>query len=82
MATVVILNFIYNWNEYLFALVLITSNSLKTLPLGLANFVGVETASYTLQMSALTIALVPILIFYLLLQKQLVTGMTAGAVKG
>lgn len=82
MATVVILNFIYNWNEYLFALVLITSNALKTLPLGLANFVGVETASYTLQMSALTIALVPILIFYLLLQKQLVTGMTAGAVKG
>lgn len=82
MATVVILNFIYNWNEYLFALVLITSNNLKTLPLGLANFVGIETASYTLQMSALTIALIPIIIFYLLLQKQLVTGMTAGAVKG
>ncbi|GGA24183.1 carbohydrate ABC transporter permease [Paenibacillus physcomitrellae] len=82
MATVVILNFIYNWNEYLFALVLITSNALKTLPLGLANFVGIETASYTLQMSALTIALIPIIVFYLLLQKQLVTGMTAGAVKG
>nr|WP_237167872.1 carbohydrate ABC transporter permease [Paenibacillus yonginensis] len=82
MATVIILNFIYNWNEYLFALVLITSNALKTLPLGLANFVGIETASYTLQMSALTIALIPIIIFYLLLQKQLVTGMTAGAVKG
>lgn len=82
MATVVILNFIYNWNEYLFALVLITSNSLKTLPLGLSNFVGLETASYTLQMAALTIAFIPIVIFYLLLQKQLVTGMTAGAVKG
>ncbi|MDI4644990.1 MULTISPECIES: carbohydrate ABC transporter permease [Cohnella] len=82
MATVIILNFIYNWNEYLFALVLISSEALKTLPLGLANFVGVETASMTLQMSALAIALVPIIIFYLLLQKQLVTGMTAGAVKG
>lgn len=82
MATVVILNFIYNWNEYLFALVLISSEALKTLPLGLANFVGVETASMTLQMSALAIALVPIIVFYLLLQKQLVTGMTAGAVKG
>lgn len=82
MATVIILNFIYNWNEYLFALVLISSESLKTLPLGLANFVGVETASMTLQMAALAIALVPIIIFYLLLQKQLVTGMTAGAVKG
>lgn len=82
LATVIILNFIYNWNEYLFALVLITSSELKTLPLGLANFVGIETASFTLQMAALTIALVPIIIFYLLLQKQLVNGMTAGAVKG
>ncbi|MFB5267144.1 carbohydrate ABC transporter permease [Paenibacillus enshidis] len=82
MATVVILNFIYNWNEYLFALVLINSSELKTLPLGLANFVGIETASLTLQMAALTIALIPILIFYLLLQKQLVNGMTAGSVKG
>lgn len=82
MATVIILNFIYNWNEYLFALVLISSSELKTLPLGLANFVGIETASLTLQMAALTMALIPIIIFYLLLQKQLVTGMTAGAVKG
>jgi len=82
LATVIILNFIYNWNEYLFALVLITSTELKTLPLGLANFAGIETASLTLQMAALTIALIPILIFYLLLQKQLVNGMTAGAVKG
>lgn len=82
LATVIILNFIYNWNEFLFALVLISSSALKTLPLGLANFVGVETASLTLQMAALSIALVPILIFYLLLQKQLVNGMTAGSVKG
>ncbi|MGZ7442214.1 carbohydrate ABC transporter permease [Paenibacillus sp. TH7-28] len=82
LATVIILNFIYNWNEYLFALVLISSAELKTLPLGLANFVGIETASFTLQMAALTMALIPIIIFYLLLQKQLVTGMTAGAVKG
>ncbi|MFD2115098.1 carbohydrate ABC transporter permease [Paenibacillus yanchengensis] len=82
LATVIILNFIYNWNEYLFALVLISSESIKTLPLGIANFVGIETASLTLQMAALTIALVPIIIFYLILQKQLVNGMVAGAVKG
>lgn len=82
MATVIILNFVYNWNEYLFALVLINSSELKTLPLGLANFVGVETASLTLQMAALTMALIPIIVFYLILQKQLVNGMTAGAVKG
>ncbi|GAA3405942.1 carbohydrate ABC transporter permease [Paenibacillus hodogayensis] len=82
LATVVILNFIYNWNEFLFALVLINDSALKTLPLGLANFAGKETTNQTLQMAALTMALVPIVLFYLALQKQLVQGMTAGAVKG
>jgi len=82
LATVIILNFIYNWNEYLFALVLINETALKTLPIGLASFAGKETANYTLQMAALTITLVPIVMFYLSLEKQLVSGMTAGAVKG
>ncbi|MFH5182455.1 carbohydrate ABC transporter permease [Paenibacillus sp. TAB 01] len=82
LATVVIINFIYNWNEFLFALVLISKTGLKTLPLGLANFAGTETKFQTMQMAALTMALLPLLAFYLLLEKQLVQGMTAGAVKG
>lgn len=82
LATVVIINFIYNWNEFLFALVLVSKNGLKTLPLGLANFTGTETKFQTMQMAALTMALAPVLAFYLLLEKQLVQGMTAGAVKG
>ncbi|NOU98664.1 carbohydrate ABC transporter permease [Paenibacillus planticolens] len=82
LATVVILNFIYNWNEYLFALVLINDSALKTLPLGLSNFASKETTSYTLQMAALGMALLPILTVYLALEKQLVQGMTVGAVKG
>lgn len=82
IATVVIINFIYNWNEFLFALVLISKTGLKTLPLGLANFAGTETKFQTMQMAALTMALLPLIAFYLLLEKQLVQGMTAGAVKG
>lgn len=82
LATVIIINFIYNWNEFLFALVLISKTGLKTLPLGLANFAGTETKFQTMQMAALTMALLPVLAFYLLLEKQLVQGMTAGAVKG
>ncbi|GIN71581.1 putative ABC transporter permease protein YurM [Bacillus sp. J14TS2] len=82
VATVTILNFIYNWNEFLFALVLINDSALKTLPLGLTSFVGVETASYTLQMAALTLALIPTIVVYLFMEKQLVNGMSAGAVKG
>jgi len=82
VATVIILNFIHNWNEFSFALVLINDPTLQTLPLGLASFAGQFTVNYGAQMAGLTMSLVPILIFYLLLEKEIVKGMTAGAVKG
>lgn len=82
IATVVILNFIYNWNEFSFALVLINDPELQTLPLGLANFAGQFTTNYGAQMAGLTMSLVPIVIFYLFLEKEIVNGMTSGAVKG
>jgi raffinose/stachyose/melibiose transport system permease protein len=82
MATVIILNFIHNWNEFSFALVLLNDPNLQTLPLGLASFAGQFTVNYGAQMAGLTMSLFPILIFYLLLEKDIVKGMTAGAVKG
>lgn len=82
LATVVILNFIHNWNEFSFALVLINDPNLQTLPLGLASFAGQFTTNYGAQMAGLTMTLVPILAFYLFLEKEIVKGMTAGAVKG
>ncbi|WP_408008019.1 carbohydrate ABC transporter permease [Pseudalkalibacillus sp. A8] len=82
LATVVILNFINNWNEFAFALVLINEESLKTLPLGLANFAGQFTTNYGAQMAGLTMAIIPTILIYLLLEEHLVKGMTAGAVKG
>lgn len=82
LATVVILNFINNWNEFSFALVLINEESLKTLPLGLANFSGQFTTNYGAQMAGLTMAILPVILIFLLLEKYVVKGMTAGAVKG
>jgi raffinose/stachyose/melibiose transport system permease protein len=82
LATVLILSFINNWNEFVFALVLINNPNLQTLPLGLQNFAGEHTTDYVGQMAGLTMALLPILIVYLLLEKELIKGMTAGAVKG
>lgn len=82
IATVVILNFINNWNEFSFALVLINDEALKTLPLGLANFAGQFTTNYGAQMAGLTIAIIPTIVIYMLLEEHLVKGMTAGAVKG
>lgn len=82
IATAVILNFINNWNEFSFALVLINDKALNTLPLGLANFAGQYTTNYTAQMAGLTMVLLPTVLFYLVMEKQIVQGMTEGAVKG
>ncbi|WP_018930512.1 MULTISPECIES: carbohydrate ABC transporter permease [Gracilibacillus] len=82
LATAVILNFINNWNEFSFALVLINDKALSTLPLGLANFAGEYTTNYTAQMAGLTLVLIPTILFYLIMEKQIVNGMTQGAVKG
>lgn len=82
IATAVILNFINNWNEFSFALVLINDDALSTLPLGLANFAGQYATNYTAQMAGLTMVLIPTILFYLIMEKQIVNGMTQGAVKG
>lgn len=82
LVTASILTFLNNWNELSFALVLINEDELKTLPLGLANLSGQHANNYTLQMAAVTIVLVPTILFYVLLQKHLTAGMTSGAVKG
>ncbi|MCM3443071.1 carbohydrate ABC transporter permease [Metabacillus halosaccharovorans] len=82
IATVTILNFIHCWNEFSFALVLINDESLKTIPLGLANFAGQYNTNYTGQMAGLTMVIIPTILLYVLLEKHIVKGMTAGAVKG
>lgn len=82
LATVTILSFINNWNEFVFALVLINDSALQTLPLGLQNFAGQYSTNYVAQMAGLSMALIPVLVVFLFLEKELVKGMTAGAVKG
>ena len=82
LATVVILNFIYNWNEFSFALVLINDPGLQTLPLGLANFAGQFTTNYGAQMAGLTNVINSNSYFLPDFRKRMLQGMTAGAVKG
>ncbi|NLK27348.1 MAG: carbohydrate ABC transporter permease [Clostridiales bacterium] len=82
IATVIILNFLNNWKEFSFALIFMSSDSKKTLPLGLYNFIGAHSSNYAELMAAMMIASVPIIILYLILQEQIINGMTAGAVKG
>jgi raffinose/stachyose/melibiose transport system permease protein len=82
IATVSILSFLNNWEEFSFALIFLTKDEKKTLPLGLYNFLGAYTADYAGLMAALVIASVPLIVLYFLLQEQIIKGMTAGAVKG
>lgn len=82
LVTVIVLAFIDTWNEFTFALVLISDANLKTLPLGIAGLSERFQQNYTLQMAAVMIVIIPTILFYLSLQKQLTEGMTAGAVKG
>lgn len=82
LVTVFILDAVATWNELLMALTIISSDENKTLPLGLLNFSGQFTTNYNGLAAAILIAIVPILIAYALLQRYIVSGLTAGAVKG
>jgi len=81
-ATVTILSFLACWNEFPFALVLLKTKALKTLPIGLTNFSGQFATDYTKLMAALMITIVPMMIVYFLSYKSIMRGMLAGAVKG
>lgn len=82
LVTVGLLSFLDGWNEFPFALVLIRSDRLKTISLGLLNFNGQYSKDYTTQMAGLIMAVLPIIIIYAFMNKQIIEGMTAGAVKG
>jgi multiple sugar transport system permease protein len=70
------------WSELLFALMLINSESQKTFSVGLLTFVGKFAVDWGQMMAASVLALVPVCVFFVFLQRYLVTGLTAGAVKG
>jgi len=82
LATVTILSFFNIMNDFVFPLVMVSKESLKTLPLGLMMFKGNFSANYSLISAALVITTAPIIILYTFLQKYIQKGVTAGAVKG
>jgi raffinose/stachyose/melibiose transport system permease protein len=82
LATVTIYNFIHIWNEFIFALVLITTPAKMTLPLGLRAFYGEFSVNIPGIMAALTLGTLPLLIAYFTAQEKVISGLSAGAVKG
>ncbi|MBN8995095.1 MAG: carbohydrate ABC transporter permease [Rhizobiales bacterium] len=81
LATSAIFSFIFSWNEFLYAMVL-TARYAKTLPLGIYNWVSYEEVKWGELTAAAVMAMLPVVIFYLFVQKALVRGLTMGAVKG
>lgn len=82
IATVVIFNVLYIWNEYPFASVMLRDVSDYTISMGASFFKGTYTVDYGGIIASSIMIIVPELIFYGLFQKNIVEGMTAGAVKG
>ncbi|MDF1632366.1 carbohydrate ABC transporter permease [Mycoplana sp. MJR14] len=70
------------WSELLFALMLISGNDAATFPVGLLTFVSKFSVDFGQMMAAGVLALIPACLFFLLIQRYLVQGLTAGAVKG
>lgn len=77
----IIFSFILAWNEFLFALVLTSSESMYPVTVGIASFIGQWRIAYETMMAASVIATVPTIALYMCLEKHLVQGLTAGAVK-
>ncbi|WP_392675331.1 carbohydrate ABC transporter permease [Streptomyces sp. LN785] len=73
--------FVWSWNEFLYPLVLLISNENQTVPLGLAGMKGQYTSDPTAMSAAALLGVVPMVVFFLLFQRSLTRGLTAGAVK-
>jgi multiple sugar transport system permease protein/raffinose/stachyose/melibiose transport system permease protein len=81
LSTTVILNTILLWNEFLYAVVLITDETKRTLPLGIQKFMGDQLEDIGMIATGLMIAIIPVVIIYIFFSEKLIQGMTAGAVK-
>lgn len=77
-----IMVFILSWNEYLLASVLVSSDTMKTLTVGLANYVSSTEINWGVVMAIGTATTIPIIILFTAVQKYFVEGLTAGSVKG
>jgi ABC-type glycerol-3-phosphate transport system permease component len=81
IATTVILNFILLWNEFLFAVVLISDDDLRTLPVGIQRFMGDHFQDIGMIATGVMISVIPVIVVYAFFSEKLIQGMTAGAVK-
>jgi raffinose/stachyose/melibiose transport system permease protein len=81
MATVAVFNMIPIWNDLWFPLILAPSEATKTLTLGSQVFIGQFVTNWNAVLAALSMAIIPVLVLYVIFSRQLIRGITSGAVK-
>jgi multiple sugar transport system permease protein len=81
LAVLAIQVFLTNWNSFLFPFILTSSETVRTLPVGLALYQGHQAIDWPHLMAGSSLAVIPVLIVFLLFQRHIVSGITAGAVK-
>lgn len=82
MASAAILTFIFSWNEFMYAMLLTSSESNRTLPLTIKYFTSTFSFNYSSMFAALVLCILPTVVIYVILQEQIAESMVAGAVKG
>jgi raffinose/stachyose/melibiose transport system permease protein len=82
LSTILIFNFFTVWNELIFALTFTNRQEVRTIPVGIMDFVGQFETDYGFIFAALASASIPLLVVYFFSQKKIIKGLTAGAIKG
>ena len=82
ISTVTIITLIQSWNQFLMPLLVLDDQDKFTIPLGIMQFQGQFTTNWNQIMAFITVALLPMILLYIFLQKYIISGLTAGAVKG
>ena len=82
IATVSIMTFLNNWNEFMMARIYLSSDTWKTLPFSILDFTGQYSSNYAIQFAVMTLTAAPAIIVYIILNKHITKGVAMGAVKG
>ncbi|WP_059043656.1 carbohydrate ABC transporter permease [Paenibacillus rubinfantis] len=82
IVTVFIINFLGNWNEFLLANYFLSSEELRTLPVGMVGFRDAYNTNYAQMSAGIVFSVLPVMIIYAILQEKIIEGVTAGSVKG
>jgi raffinose/stachyose/melibiose transport system permease protein len=82
VTTLIVLIFMWTWNEFLLALVMVQTEAMRTLPVGLAFFQGKYTSNLSLMAAGAIIVALPTVIIYIIFQRYFIKGMLGGSIKG